>query len=213
MFGQMIKLVVIDDQEALRDGLVTLLGQAGIEVVATAASALSAADSVQHSEPDVALISTSLPDDHALTLTRELMAEHPGLAVILYSEDVGPGALREGLASGANGYALKRGSLDELTEAITRVAEGGSYVDPRLGQRVDPDQRFDTPPRLSPREREVLGLMAQGLTAEAVGQRLGVSVETVRTHTRNAIRKTGARNRVHAITRSLMNGEIQLVEG
>jgi DNA-binding NarL/FixJ family response regulator len=206
----MIKLVVIDDQEALRDGLVALLDQAGIEVVATAASALAAEDSVRHSEPDVALISTSLPEDDAITLTRGLMSEHPGLAVILYSDDVGQAALHGGLASGANGYALKRGSLSELTEAIERVAAGGSYVDPRLDQRIDPDH-LNPLPQLSPREREVLTLMAQGLTAESVGERLGVSVETVRTHTRNAIRKTGARNRVHAITRSLVNGEIELL--
>ena len=207
----MIKLVVIDDQEALRDGLVLVLTGAGIEVVGTAASALAAADTVRVSDPDVALISTSLPDDDAVTLTRELMAEHPSLAVVLYSDDVGQAALYSGLGAGANGYALKRGSLSELIEAIERVAAGGSYVDPRLDQRIDPDL-LNPRPRLSPREREVLELMAQGLTAEKVGDKLVVSVETVRTHTRNAIRKSGARNRVHAITRSLVNGEIELAE-
>jgi DNA-binding NarL/FixJ family response regulator len=207
----MIKLVVIDDQEALRDGLVLVLTGAGIEVVGTAASALAATDIVRVSEPDVALISTSLAEDQATTLTRELMAEYAGIAVVLYSEDVGPGALYDGLGSGASGYALKRGSLGELVEAIERVAAGGSYVDPRLDHRVERDA-LNPLPRLSPREREVLALMAQGLTAEGAGETLGISVETVRTHTRNAIRKTGARNRVHAITMSLVKGEIELVE-
>lgn len=211
MFGQMIKLVVIDDQEALREGLVLLLAGGGIEVVGTASSALAATDTVRVAEPDVALISTTLPDDQAMILTRELIAEHPSLGVVLYSDDVGAEALYAGLGSGAGGYALKRGSLDDLVEAIERVAVGGSYIDPRLDHRVEPDA-LTPPPQLSPREREVLALMAQGLTAEAIGNKLGVSVETVRTHTRNAIRKTGARNRVHAITRSLVNGEIELVE-
>src|SRR5436190_3206932 len=180
-FGQMVKLVVIDDQEALREGLVLVLTAAGIEVVGTASSAPAATDTVRVAEPDVALISTSLPDDQAMTLTRELMAEHPALGVVLYSEDAGPAAMYDGLGSGATGYALKRGALGELTEAIERVAAGGSYVDPRLDHRIESDE-LDPRPRLSPREREVLGLMAQGLTAEGVGEELGVSVETVRTH-------------------------------
>ena len=135
-FGQMVKLVVIDDQEALRDGLVLVLTAGGIEVVGTASSALAATDIVRVAEPDVALISTSLPDDQAMTLTRELMAEHPALGVVLYSEDAGPAAMYDGLGSGADGYALKRGALGELTEAIERVAAGGSYVDPRLDHRI-----------------------------------------------------------------------------
>jgi DNA-binding NarL/FixJ family response regulator len=207
----MIKLVIVDDQEALREGLVALLEQAGIEVVGTAASALAATDTVRHSQPDVALIATSIPDDSALKLTRELVAEHDELGVILYSEDVGPQAVYDGLGSGAGGYALKRGSLGELTGAIELVAAGGSYIDPRLDHKIEPE-RLNPKPQLSKREREVLTLMAQGLTAEAVGVRLGVSVETVRTHTRNAIRKTGARNRVHAITLSMLRGEIEVQE-
>lgn len=207
----MVKLVVIDDQEALRDGLVQILTGAGIEVIGTAASAAAAIDTVRHADPDVALVSTSLPDAQATMLTRELIAEHPSLGVLLYSHDPGAGALYDGLGSGATGYALKRAGLGELVQAIETVAAGGSYVDPRLDHRVEPEVRSPSP-QLSPREREVLALMAQGLTAEGVGDRLGVSVETVRTHTRNAIRKTGARNRVHAITRSLINGEIELVE-
>jgi two-component system response regulator NreC len=207
----MIKLVVIDDQEALREGLVALLEQTGIEVVGTAGSALAAKDTVRHADADVALVSTSLPDDQALNLTRSLLSEHPDLGVILYSDNVGPVALHDGLGSGASGYALKRGGLGELTQAIERVAAGGSYIDPRLDHRVAP-AAANSAPQLSQREREVLALMAQGLTAEAVGEQLGISVETVRTHTRNAIRKTGARNRVHAIARSLVAGDIELVE-
>ena len=207
----MIKLVVVDDQDALRDGLTMLLEEAGIEVVGTASSALAATDTVRSSQPDVALIATSIPGASAIVLTRELVAEHSGLAVILYSEDVGTQAVYEGLGSGASGYALKRASLGEFTGAIEQVAAGGSYIDPRLDHKIEPN-RLSPAPQLSKREREVLTLMAEGLTAETVGGRLGISVETVRTHTRNAIRKTGARNRVHAITMALVRGEIELAE-
>jgi DNA-binding NarL/FixJ family response regulator len=207
----MVKLVVIDDQEALRDGLIALLEQARIEIVGTAASAAAAADTVRNSEPDVALIATSITDGSALVLTRELVAEHPHLKVILFAEEVSSQAVYDGIGAGASGYALKRASLGELSGAIERVAAGGSYIDPRLDHRIEATH-LNPRPQLSNREREVLTLMADGLTAEIVGGRLGISVETVRTHTRNAIRKTGARNRVHAITMSLVNGEIELPE-
>lgn len=207
----MIRLVVIDDQEALREGLVVLLEQAGIDVVATAGSAPAAIDMVAHGTPDVALISADLHNSSATDLARELIAGLPGLAVILYSSDVGTAAVREATEAGARGYVLKRCSLGELTDAIGRVADGGAYVDPRLDHKVE-TERLSPAPQLSRREREVLTLLAQGLTAESVGSRIGVSTETVRTHTRNAIRKTGARNRVHAIALALKRGEVELAD-
>lgn len=208
----MYKLVVVDDHEALREGLVSLLSQSGIDIVGTAGSAPAAVDAVAHSQPDVALVSTALPGGSAFGLTRELLDGNPGLAVMLYSDDADAQALHDGLDAGALGYALKRGSLGELIEAVERVAQGGSYIDPRIEQQAAPE---GSEPRstLSPREREVLTLIAEGMTAEAVGERLGVSVETVRTHTRNAIRKLGARNRMHAVALALVSGEIEFQPG
>ena len=118
--------------------------------------------------------------------------------------------LYDGLDSGARGYALKAGSMDELLAAIERVKEGGSYVDPRLDRILLSPRATANIPQLSPREREVMHLMAEGLTAEAIGERLGISVETVRTHVRNVIRKLQARNRVHAVALALERGEIAL---
>ncbi|HWI22459.1 MAG TPA: response regulator transcription factor [Baekduia sp.] len=204
----MIKLVVVDDHEALRDALATVLAGHAIEVVGTASSAAAAIDTVRHTTPDIALIDVSLPDGDAIALTRELLAEHGSLAVMLYSDEADLEMLRQGSAAGARGHALKRGSLRELLEAIRAVAAGEVYVDPRL------DSSASTAPeqRLSPREKEVLTLIAHGFTADAAGKQLGVSVETVRTHTRNAVRKIDGRNRVHAIAIALRSGEIELGE-
>jgi len=131
--------------------------------------------------------------------------------------DVGPAAgdadaelLYEGLDSGARGYALKAGSMEELLAAIAQVAGGGSYVDPRLDRILLSPRATAHVPQLSPREREIMHLMAEGMTAEAIGDKISVSVETVRTHVRNVIRKLQARNRVHAIAIALERGEIQL---
>ena len=98
----------------------------------------------------------------------------------------------------------------ELSRSEYFRARGGSYVDPRLDRILLSPRATAQLPQLSPREREIMHLMAEGRTAESIGGSLGVSVETVRTHVRNVIRKLQARNRVHAIALALERGEIAL---
>jgi DNA-binding NarL/FixJ family response regulator len=204
------KLVLIDDHEALRGGLEVMLNQSGLEVVGAAGNLAAGVDLVEHLDPDVALVDIRLPDGSGIELTRELLARRPDLAVVLYTGETDAELLYEGLDSGARGYVLKAGTMDELLGAIRLVAEGGSYVDPRLDRILLSPRATSRVPQLSPREREIMHLMAEGLTAEAIGTQLSVSVETVRTHVRNVIRKLQARNRVHAIAIALERGEIQL---
>jgi DNA-binding NarL/FixJ family response regulator len=206
----MTKLVIIDDHEALREGLAAMLQHAGLEVVGAAGNVAAGIDLVEHAEPDVAIVDIQLPDGSGIDLTRELVSRRPGLGVILYTGDSDAELLYNGLDSGARGYALKAGSMDELMAAIDRVAGGGSYVDPRLDRILLSPRATAHVPQLSPREREIMHLMAEGMTAEAIGDKISVSVETVRTHVRNVIRKLQARNRVHAIAIALERGEIAL---
>jgi DNA-binding NarL/FixJ family response regulator len=204
------KLVVIDDHEALRGGLEMMLGQAGHDVVGTAGNLAAAEDLLEHADPEVALVDIRLPDGSGIDLTKRLLVKRPELAIILYTGDADAELLYEGLDSGARGYALKAGSMDELLAAIRHVAAGGSYVDPRLDRILLSPRATSRVPQLSPREREIMHLMAEGNTAEQIGMLITVSVETVRTHVRNVIRKLQARNRVHAIAIALERGEIQL---
>jgi DNA-binding NarL/FixJ family response regulator len=206
----MTKLVIVDDHEALREGLAALLGHSGMDVVGAAGNVAAGVDLVEHAEPDVALIDIRLPDGSGIELTRDLLSRRPDLGVILYTGDADAELLYDGLDSGARGYALKAGSMDELKGAIEKVAAGGSYVDPRLDRILLSPRATAKVPQLSPREREIMHLMAEGLTAERIGETLTVSVETVRTHVRNVIRKLQARNRVHAIALALERGEIAL---
>ena len=106
--------------------------------------------------------------------------------------------------------ALKTGSMSELVGAIERVAGGGTYVDPRLDRVLLSERSTSRLPQLSPRERQITHLMAEGRTGEVIADELGLSVETVRTHVRNVIRKLRARNRVHAIAIALERGDIAL---
>ena len=207
----MTKLVIVDDHEALREGLVALLRGHGMEVVGAAGNVAAGVDLVEHADPDVAIIDIRLPDGSGIDLTRELLARHPDLGVVLYTGDSDAELLYSGLDSGARGYALKAGSMEELVAAIEQiVAGGGSYVDPRLDRILLSPRATAHVPQLSPREREIMHLMAEGMTAEAIGDKISVSVETVRTHVRNVIRKLQARNRVHAIAIALERGEIAL---
>src|SRR3954454_5074646 len=206
----MTKLAIVDDHEALREGLVAMLRGHGMEVVGTAGNVAAAIDLVEHGAPDVAVIDIRLPDGSGIELARHLLEQRPALGVMLYTGDADAELLYSGLDSGARGYALKAGSAEELVGAIQTIAAGGSYVDPRLDRILLSPRATAQVPQLSPREREIMHLMAEGRTAEAIGNELNVSVETVRTHVRNVIRKLRARNRVHAIALALERGEIAL---
>ncbi|HVW16616.1 MAG TPA: response regulator transcription factor [Solirubrobacteraceae bacterium] len=206
----MPRLIVVDDHEALREGLEVMLTNAGNEVVGVAGNVAAAVDLLEVSDPEVAIVDVRLPDGSGIALTRELLARRPELGVILYTGDSDTELLYEGLDSGARGYALKTGSMQELQSAIERVAAGGSYVDPRLDSLLLSSRATARVAQLSPREREIMHLMAEGMTAEAIGAEINVSIETVRTHVRNVIRKLQARNRVHAIAIALERGEIAL---
>ena len=120
--------------------------------------------------------------------------------------------LIKGLDSGARGYALKEGTQSELRTALTTVAEGGTYVDPRLHPALLSRRATQTQKVLSKREREIMDLLAQGLTGEQVAERLFLSPETIKTHIRNAMNKLEANTRVHAIAIALREGFISAAD-
>jgi DNA-binding NarL/FixJ family response regulator len=203
-----LRLVFIEDHPALREGLVLLLGREGCDVVGAAGTAEEGYDLVSTLDPDVALVDIRLGPDDGIDLTRRLLREDPDRRIMLYTGSADEDLLFSGLDSGARGYALKDGSPRELVEALEVVAEGGTYVDPRLRPALLSRRSTERLPTLSNREREVLDLLAQGLTGEAVAERLVLSAETVKTHIRNAMSKLEAHTRVHAIAIALREGFI-----
>ena len=203
-----LRLVLIEDHQALREGLELLLDREGCEVVGTAGTAHEGRELIERLEPDVSLVDIRLGDDSGIELTRQLMDADPGRHVVLYTGSSDVELLISGLDSGARGYALKEGTPGELTSAITTVAEGGTYVDPRLRPALLSRGSTQRVPSLSKREREIIDLLAQGLTGEEVAERLVLSPETVKTHIRNAMGKLEANTRVHAIAIALREGYI-----
>ena len=201
-------VVLVDEHEALREGLAVLLESRGIRTLGTAGSAASAAALLGEVRPDVAVIDVTLPDESGLRLTRRLLVDHPDLAVMIYTGVENVVTLADALECGARGFALKPGSTNQLIGGLRLVARGERYVDPRirelLGAEVD-----GTPLLLTRREREIFDLLAQGLTGEEIAAGLTISPDTVRTHIRNGMEKLHKHTRTGAVVKALKADEIQ----
>ena len=208
--GGAIQIVIVEDHVALRRGMELLLRREGFEVLGVAGDAGAGYQVVRTRRPDVAVIDIELGPDSGVELTRRLLGEDPELGVLLYTGAEDPATLSEALDCGARGFALKTGPPDELRKAIRAVALGGGYVDPRVRSLILSRSTTDRIALLSGREREVLDLLAEGLTGEEIAKRLFLSPETIRTHVRNAMEKLEAKTRVHAIAIALREGEIAL---
>jgi DNA-binding NarL/FixJ family response regulator len=203
-----LRLVLIEDHQALREGLELLLDREGLVVIGTAGTAREGRELVERLNPDVAVIDIRLGEDSGIKLTAELIDAEPDRRIVLYTGSNDVDLLISGLDSGARGYALKDGTPTELKTAVTTVAEGGTYVDPRLHPALLSRKATQTQRVLSKREREIMDLLAQGLTGEQVAERLFLSPETIKTHIRNAMSKLEANTRVHAIAIALRDGFI-----
>jgi DNA-binding NarL/FixJ family response regulator len=203
-----LNVVIVDDHVALRRGMELLLRRHGHHVVGTADDAESAESVILRRRPDVALIDLALPRASGAELTRRLLEEDPDMRIVLYTGAADERQLLEGLDAGAAGFALKSGDPDELEEAIRTVADGGEWMDPRLKPLLAANTVNGRTHVLSPREREILGLLSKGLSGEEASKQLFLSSETVRTHVRNAMNKLGATTRVHAVALALQRGEI-----
>jgi DNA-binding NarL/FixJ family response regulator len=203
-----LRLVLIEDHQALREGLELLLDRQGCQVVGTAGDATHGRTLIERLEPDVSLVDIRLGEDSGIRLTADLIDADPDRRIVLYTGSSDIDLLISGLDSGARGYALKEGTPSELTTALTTVAEGGTYVDPRLHPALLSRRATQTQKSLSKREREIMELLSQGLTGEQVAERLFLSPETIKTHIRNAMAKLEANTRVHAIAIALREGFI-----
>ncbi len=207
-----LRVVVVEDHALTRMGLSAALSASGIEVVGEAGDGPSGREIILQERPDVAVIDIGLPGIDGIELTESLRAM--GIKthiVILTMIDEEPDVLAA-LAAGADAYCLKSGSPDRLVEAIRVAAEGGAYFDPRIAHIV---LRQFTPTRgervaspLSPRETEILRLIAEGVGNAEIADRLVVSLGTVKSHIRDTLIKLSAADRTQAAVIALRRGFI-----
>jgi DNA-binding NarL/FixJ family response regulator len=196
-----VRVALADDEVLLREGLSRLLGEAGLEVVASAGDAQELLRGVRLTRPDVAVVDIKMPPTHTdegLVAAQEIATRHPGTGVLVLSHYLDSRyALRllEDLPGGA-GYLLKERVSDVavLVDALRRVHEGECVVDPTIVSRLMSRRREQGPlDELTPREREVLSLMAEGYANPAICKRLFLSNKTVETHVRQIFLKLDLR--------------------
>jgi DNA-binding NarL/FixJ family response regulator len=190
------RVALADDDVLLRAGLASLLEQAGYEIVGQAGDASELLALVRGHEPDLVIVDIRMPPDHeaeGLDAARVIRAEHPQIGILVLSAHVIVEDAMELLASGVRtGYLLKTRVTDvtHFLESLDRIAGGGSVVDPGLVQELVRARRTDDPlAELTPREREVLALMAEGRSNAGIGRRLWVSDRTVEKHVHSILLK------------------------
>ncbi len=181
-----LRILIADDHALVRAGFRSLLEEMPeVQVVAEAADGSEALRLVGEVKPDLALLDISMPGLNGLDLAERIAAGHPRTRVIILSMHVDDEYVRRALAAGASGYVLKKSDRSELEAAVRAVARGEIWLAPPLTQRVAAAYARDSRPgeqRLTPRQREVLQLIAEGLSTKEIAQRLEVSVKTVESH-------------------------------
>ena len=219
----MIRILLVDDQTLIRQGIRLLLaGEPDLEVVGEAGNGRQALEMVSSLKPDVILMDVRMPEMDGVNATREISARFPSCAVIILTTFDDDETIFEGLRAGARGYLLKDINADEMTAAIRTVATGGALIQPSITRKVLAEFTRLTSPLSQPgssssqilieplteREMEVLRLLAEGLSNKEIAGRLVITEGTVKNHVSNLIAKLNVRDRTQAILKAQEYGLI-----
>ena len=201
----------VDDHPALGEGLERLLASTeDLELVGTVASGEEAIEAVASLRPQIVLVDIRLPGIDGISAMRRMSRAAPGVRYVVFSAYGDKHLVSEAVAAGARGYVLKGSPPEDLLRAIRTVAAGSAFVDPSLSPMlVMTDGDGPGGPQLSEREREILRLLADGLHTGEVADRIGRSVETVKSDTKRVIGKLGASTRTHAVALALRRSMIE----
>lgn len=208
-----IRILLVDDQRLMREGLRTLLElEPGLEVVGEAEDGQAALDAYQELQPTVVLMDVRMPKMDGVEATRRLRLRWPEAVVIILTTFDDDAYLFEGLRAGAVGYLLKDVSGEELTQAIRTVAAGGGLIEPSIARKVLAEfSRLAPPTRpveavlidpLSEREVQILRLLIQGLTNRQISERLYLAEGTVKNYVSQILQKLGVQDRTQAALRA-----------
>lgn len=199
-----VRVFVLDDHEVVRRGLVDLFEPADdLEVVGEAGTAAEALTRIPAARPDVAILDARLPDGSGIDVCRDIRSSHPEIRCLILTSFDDNDAVLAAIMAGASGYLLKEVRGGGLIDAVRQVAAGKSLLDPsvteRLLERLRTDSAHeDTGPRLSEREREILDLIADGLTNRQIGERLFLAEKTVKNYVSGLLTKLGMERRTQA---------------
>lgn len=208
----MTTVVLADDQRVVREGLATLLGLLpGIEVVGTASDGEEAIALVDRLRPDVVLMDLRMPRCDGVAATRRLREQGSPTRVVVLTTYADDRSVVEALRAGARGFLTKDAGADEIERAIAAVVRGDAAIDPAVQHHlVDAvASQPELPDGMTPREAEVLTLVAQGLTNGEIAARLFVSEATVKSHINHLFAKTGVHDRAQAVSYAYKQGLVE----
>ncbi len=203
-----IKVFIVDDHYMVIEGIRSLLqNEAGIEWAGHASNAASCLAFLHQARPDVILMDINLPDKSGIDLCKEVRALYPGVFIIGLSTFNQQSFIQKMMDNGASGYVLKNATQEELMEAIEVVAKGKTFLSDEAALSLKKNNGGETPV-LTRREKEVLELIADGMTNNEIAAKLFISVTTVDTHRKNLLAKFDARN-IASLIKSAM--QMQLI--
>lgn len=212
-----VRILLADDHGVMRSGLKHLLSaQPRLTVVGEASSGLEAVDLARSLKPDLVVLDLSMPGMSGLDALKRMRDEVPWVRVLVLTMHDDPEYVRQALSLGAAGYVLKAAADSELITAIRTVSSGGTYVYPTLASRlvvgVQPPLHFETDSArtLTPRETQVLQLLALGYTNQEIAEQLVVGVRTVETFRKRILEKLGLHTRAELVRYALTNNLIQV---
>jgi len=214
-----IRILLADDHTLFRQGVKTLLAaEADMEVVGEASDGASAADKAAELKPDVILLDIGMPGPGSFETARQIKRNRPETRVLFLTMYDDEDYLVESMEVGASGYVLKDSPATQLVAAVRDVCHGGSYLSPRMLSQLVDDFRTrvkttDRLPRfatLTPREKEVLKMLAEGNSVKEVACQLNLSVKTVEAHKFNLMRKLDIHNKAHLVQYAIQKKVIKL---
>jgi DNA-binding NarL/FixJ family response regulator len=211
----MTSLVIADDHAIVREGLRRLLErERDLRVVGEAEDGAELLDQIERHHPEVVILDISMPRLGGLETLERIRKRHPGVKAILLSMHGDPPFVHSAVSLGADGYLLKNGPVADVLEAVRAVVRGGSFFSPPVAKEIVEQMR--TPGRssgpfavLSAREREILHLIADGLSAKEIATQLSISTKTVEAHRTNLMRKLGVRKATELVRYALRHGLVE----
>lgn len=213
-----VRVLLAEDHETVREGLKLILNaQTDMEVVGEAENGQEAVSRTRALAPDVVVLDISMPRLNGLKATQAIKECCPQVKILTLTRHADDGYLQQLLRAGVSGYVLKQSRSTELLHAIRSVAAGGKYVDPSIADKLLGDYRtrqhdvttVGTKPSLTPREEEVLRLIAWGYSNKEIAGRLELSVKTIETHKANAMHKLGMASRIDIVRFALLRGWLE----